>query len=149
MTEGSDTSQSTESEDGNTPDYKAMYEAANAEKEKLSGQYKSLQTKHNGTAKVGKDEYSQFKTDFAEMKVKMDAMEIETITTKRNALLSQLKPETAEKYKDADVATLTMAIEIAGPVSGFPQHGVQKGAITKPKAKNAGYRTLDSKEWKQ
>lgn len=147
MTDGSEAPTPPDGED--TPDYKAMYEAANAEKEKLSGQYKSIQKKHNASAKVSKDEYSKFETDFAEMKVKMEAMEAETITTKRNTLLSQLKPETAEKYKDADVATLSMAIEIAGPVSGFPQHGAQKGAISKPKAKNAGYKKLGSKEWTQ
>lgn len=148
MNDGPDAPPPANDGDGkDTPDYKQMYEAANAEKEKLSGQYKSLQKKHNVTAKVGKEEYSKIEEDFAEMKVKMEAMEAETITVKRNALLSKLKPEIAEKYKDSDIATLEMAIEIAGPVSEFPQHGMQKGATSKPKVKNAGYKKLGAKEW--
>ena len=131
MSEQLDTSQTE-----NTPDYKAMYEASNAEKEKISGQYKSLQKKHSTANKTEKESTSNKNTEFDKLQVKYDALEKKSTDSSKKTLLSQIKTidsKLAKENAESDVGTLETVLKTAiGMKSGFPSHDSKTGAeVTK------------------
>lgn len=128
---------------GDTPDYKALYEAELKTSEKYEGQYKKLQKTHNKTAKIDKTEYSQISEEVALIREELATEKQKSIDLERGVILAKLKPELQKKYKKASKETLEIVLEVHGIDSGFPIHESKTDPPEKPQ--EVGWRRLDQK----